>query len=179
MRPKGKNVIFTDFNGVLNDPAKTLGHQDLVFEVPKIADPEKVFRLAKLSLETDSEVVLTSSYRHQVSFYLIAGRCLRNSDNPDHNAFFKEHGRSMRDKWTHTTGKGQSRSQEIKGFLQDFENTGHEYENIVVFEDEEPIDKSLNPIITDRDQGLTQECCEQARSMLSPSRKNKTIELSL
>lgn len=178
MRLEGKNVIFTDFNGVLNDPLKTIGLDSLAFEVPKAACPNKVFRLAKLSVETNADVVFTSSYRHSVNFYIIAGRCLRNSSNQEHVDFFKEHFQSFRYKWSHTTkNKGTSRSEEIQSYLNDHKEADGGYDRFVVLEDDEPIDRSLNPVRTNPEEGFTKKDCAAAKALLSRLKKNKTSNL--
>lgn len=179
MHSGNKNIIFTDFQGVLDDPAKVISNEALAFAVPEIACPDKVFRLTKLAIESKSDIVLTSSYRDDVNFECIAIRCLKNSENQEHKALAEKiyNDFDLGAGFIFVTEHRDSRSDEIQDFLNQEEQTGEKVEKFVVFEDYESIDEHLNPIFTDPSKGLTDEDCQKALIILGESKRKKESNL--
>jgi hypothetical protein len=158
-------VIFTDFNGVLDDHTRRSNESNLVFRIPKLACPEKVFMICKLALKHNAKIVFISLWRkHSVSMKVIIARSLRQSDNPEHVEFFNDNRRALsqlsRDS-TECLGS-MGRSREVQLYVEENNVT-----KCVVFEDEHPISEMLNPIMTSSFTGLEVSHIERAEVVLS------------
>lgn len=163
---KTKKAIFCDFNGVLNDEEleKTVQFDESpCFMLPKIACPHKIFKLTKLAVDNNAEIVMTSMWRTQnVDYFGIIYRCINDSNIKEYIDYVEEHEELIQDLTlvmpTEDTGK---RTDEIRNSI--LEN---EYTHYIVFEDEHYIEEDLNPIITNTRIGLLDEHVEKAYQLL-------------
>jgi len=164
-----KNVIYCDFNGVVDDYELSLNmpfdnNEDDSFRIAKLACPHKIYKLTKLAIETNSEIVITSMWRiYGIEFDLIIHRCLKNCGIKEYVDYYNENEDLIMDLSsvcpTENSGK---RTDEIRNHIMHFS-----YTNFVVFEDEHEIDLDLNPIMTETRIGLLDEHIERAYKVLS------------
>lgn len=161
-----KKAIYCDFNGVIDDREldKTVNQNESDhFRLPKIACPHKVYKLAKLAIDTNSSIIITSLFRlYGIDFYYIISRCLSNCNIPEYVTYFKDNEDLIYDlTMTCPTSDLNNRSDEIrKHIIRD------QYTHFVVFEDSHHIDKDLNPIMTEWSVGLLDCHVEKAYSIL-------------
>lgn len=161
-----KKAIYCDFNGVVDDFEKHMKsnqNESDAFRVPKMACPHKIYKLTKLALDTNSDIVITSLWRKfGIYFDLIIYRCLMNCEIPEYVEFYKENEDKIEDLTTVCpTEELDARTDEIRKHIKDFK-----YTTFVVFEDDHFIDEDLNPIMTNMMEGLTDLHIEKAYKIL-------------
>lgn len=161
-----KKAIYSDFNGVLDDPAKNETadiRESPVFYVPQVACPHKVYKLAKLAIKHQADLVLISDWRLSgLDFYVIVSRTLLNSGIPEYEKFVRENMDDIMDLCNvYPTSDMGNRTDEVRHHA--IEN---EYTHFVVFEDYHFIESDLNPIMVNSQVGLTDEDLEKAELIL-------------
>lgn len=161
-----KKAIYCDFNGVLDDHEKEKDvdfREAVLFRLPKISCPHKVFRLIKLALDTDSSIIMTSLWRlHGGDYYSIIRYSLLNSGIEEYSSFYTENRRKIRSlaRECPTEDMGE-RTDEIRYHIQE-----NKYTHFVVFEDDHFIEPDLNPIMVNTHKGLQDEHIDRAYEIL-------------
>lgn len=168
-RGNDKSYIITDFDGVLDDPSVKQSVPYNFNEVVNtylgsIACPHKMYLLAKLAIETNSNIVLSSTYRTaDPCMDIVIRKALHRSGIEEYVAFSKKYKYELRELCVEPNTKynQKSRSEQIQDYV-DF----MKLDKFVVFEDRERIDSELNPVYTASSVGLTQEHIDKAKEYL-------------
>lgn len=162
-----KKAIYCDFNGVVDDREReanaTNSSREPAFYLPEIACPDKIFKLIKLAIDNNADLILTSLWRFQgMDWYIIIARCLRNSENQEYIDYLKENIDAIQDLCgVAPTGDSGSRTDEIAQHIK-----SNNYTHFVVFEDDHYIAPELNPIMVDWTTGLLDSHIQSAYQIL-------------
>lgn len=159
-----KKAIFTDYNGVLDDPDVKSNERDLCFKLPQEADPHKIYMLAQLAVKHDAYLVFTSENRlYGGDLYSTVFRCLLHCGIEKYVQFIDDNEDKLQKLlMANHTPVSSNRSSEIREEIK-----RSKYTHYVVFEDYHSIDKELNPFMTNPLVGLTEEHIQQADLVLS------------
>jgi hypothetical protein len=160
-------TIFCDFNGVIDDFSNNadVRHLEPYDKLPILACPHKMMKVVKLAMKHSAPIVMTSLWRlEDIAFSDIIGRCFEHAKIQDYIDFYEENKDQILRLSFYTTGRGSSRSFEIKEYIMD-----HDITHCVVFEDDHHIDDCLNPIMTNSSIGLLDEHIEAADKILTSS----------
>lgn len=162
--PFTNKAIFCDFNGVLNDINRYSEDSNPSFSLAKEACPHKIMRLVKLALKHDAKIVMTSLWRrYGIDYSTVISRCLLHCDIAEYRTFFSQNRRDiLRLTRVPPTDVFESRDLEIADSI-----INHLYTHFVVFEDEHPIRKAFNVIMTDPTEGLQDAHIEKADDFLA------------
>ena len=161
-----KSAIYCDFNGVLDDQSKNVKDNGRDFANLVVAEqscPHKVFKVLKLALETNSELILTSMWRTSgVSFYDLVMASIYHSDVEEYKEYLDVNDdQIIKLILSPATKSFGARTDEIRTHMKE-----HKITNCVVFEDTHRIDSDLNPIMTTTSIGLLDEHIEKAFEIL-------------
>jgi len=168
-RKNDKSYIITDFDGVLDDPSVKQSVPYNFNEVVNtylgsIACPHKMYLLAKLAIETNSNIVLSSTYRTaDPCMDIVIRKALRRSGVEEYIEFSKKYKYELRELCVEPNTKYNQKSRNDQ--IQDYVNS-MKLDKFVVFEDRERIDSDLNPVYTASSVGLTQEHIDKAKEYL-------------
>jgi hypothetical protein len=162
-----KKAIFCDFNGVLDVWGKVSNESFLSFRLPELACPHKIYKLTKLALSHNADLVFTSLHRRGCNLGSIIARSLTKSGIPEYVDFYNENIDEIEDltRWYATKELGK-RTKEVENFIDKYL-----YTHYVVFEDDHFIDEKLNPIMTNPMEGLMDEHIDKADTILSKEYK--------
>lgn len=162
-----KKAIYCDFNGVVDDREREANAENTIhhpaFYLPEIACPHKIFKLIKLAVDNQADLILTSMWRLQgMEWYIIVARCLKNSGIKEYEDYLEENIEDIQDLCgVAPTESLTSRTEEIQNHVDYFN-----YTHFVVFEDDHFIAQELNPIMVNWSVGLLDEHIEKAYEIL-------------
>lgn len=162
-----KKAIYSDVNGVLDDRERESNadiRESASFYVPAIVCPHKIFKLMKLAIKHQADLVMISDWRLSgLDFYPVVARSLLNSEIPEYVSFVNENMDDIMDLCnvipTSDLGK---RTDEVRKHAIDYG-----YTHFVVLEDSHEIEEDLNPIMVNWMTGLQDEHIEKADALLS------------
>lgn len=163
-----KKAIYCDFNGVLDDrekDAKVSMNEPETFRLAMVSCPHKIYKVTKLALEQNADLIMTSLWRtFHMDYNIVIARCLLHSGIEEYVNFYNENEDKIAELTVmKVTPVSESRSKEIMTHI-----LKNGYTHYVVFEDDHHIHESLNPIMTNWNIGLLDKHIEEARDILNP-----------
>ena len=162
--PEINKVIYCDFNGVLDDFQRSLdcNESNNLRRLRNTVDLDRLYKLAKLSVDTGAKVVITSLWRKYSISFSDVFHFLRGHEDPDVWEFYKSNREHLMIHCDDSTYDLDCRTDEIALHVKE-NNVTH----CVVFEDDHFIDERLNPIRTQSSVGLLDEHFDLAYKILS------------